>query len=357
MCAETIRVGIIGAGANTRGKHIPGLKAQPDVEVAAVANRSRESGERVASQFDIPAVCESWMDIVDDDEIDAVCIGTWPYMHCPMTLAALDAGKHVLVEARMAMDAGEAHAMLEASKANPGQVTQIVPAPHTLAIDGTVIDLISDGYLGDLLYLKLHVANGSDFPNADTPLHWRHNRDLSGNNIMTMGIWYEALLRWVGPASEVAAIGQIVVKHRKDESGRRQAISIPDHVDVLCKLAAGGQMNYTTTSIAGLTPSLDVWLHGTEGTLRITDTDFTAPGRPALEIHGGRRGDSELKKIEIPADKRGGWRVEEEFVNAIRGLEPVTHTSFTDGVKYMEFTDAVARSIRTGERVSLPFGP
>ena len=48
--------------------------------------------------------------------------------------------------------------------------------------------------------------------------------------------------------------------------------------------------------------------------------------------------------------------MEKEFVNAIRGIEPITHTNFFDGVRYMEFTDAVTISIQTGERVTLPLG-
>ena len=78
------------------------------------------------------------------------------------------------------------------------------------------------------------------------------------------------------------------------------------------------------------------------------------PGPNPKILWGGRRGDSELKSIEIPEEKRGSWRVEEEFVNAIRGIEPVTHTAFSDGVKYMEWTDAVSRASQTGQTVRLP---
>ena len=88
--------------------------------------------------------------------------------------------------------------------------------------------------------------------------------------------------------------------------------------------------------------------------MTLAETDFSDPGAPALELKGGRRGDAELQTIEIPEEKRGAWRVEEEFINAVRGDEEVTHTSFTDGVKYMEFTDAVSRSMRTGATVALP---
>ena len=51
----------------------------------------------------------------------------------------------------------------------------------------------------------------------------------------------------------------------------------------------------------------------------------------------------------------GDWRVEEEFINAIRGLEEITHTSFQDGVRYMEFTEAVTRSAQSGKKINLPF--
>jgi predicted dehydrogenase len=88
-----------------------------------------------------------------------------------------------------------------------------------------------------------------------------------------------------------------------------------------------------------------VWIFGTEGTLRL-DAD-------AKRLWGGRKGDSALKEITIPKEKRVGWRVEEEFVNSIRGKEKVTRTSFEEGVRYMEFTDAVTKSATTGQTVDV----
>jgi predicted dehydrogenase len=55
----------------------------------------------------------------------------------------------------------------------------------------------------------------------------------------------------------------------------------------------------------------------------------------------------------VPASKRIGWRVEEEFVNAIRGQEKITRTNFEDGVRYMEFTDAVTRSAAESRAVDV----
>ena len=349
MSPEPIRVGIIGAGANTRSRHIPGLRAQPDVELVAVANRSRESSERAASELDLGSAADTWEDIMLDDDIDAVCIGTWPYMHAPLTIAALEAGKHVLVEARMAANSIEAQAMLDTLKANPGLVAQIVPAPHSLDVDQTIIDMLSDGYVGELIQVEGAQAAGSNFPERDAPVHWRHDRDLSGNNIMTMGILYESMMRWLGPASTVQALGQTVVTHREDENGRRTAMTIPDHIDILCKLEQGGQLRFTVSTVIGHGPPIIFTIYGTEGTIRVEGT-----GENDMTISAGRKGDDGLAPVQIADDKRGSWRVEEEFINAIRGIEPVTHTDFYTGLRYMEWTDAVTRSLRTGEQVNLP---
>ena len=348
---STLRVGVVGAGANTRKFHIPGLQEQPGVEVVAVANRSRESGRRAASEFGIPRVADHWREIVEDDGIDAVCIGTWPYLHAPVTIAALEAGKHVLCEARMAMNSSQAHAMLDAARANPHLTAQIVPAPHTLPLDRTIIHMIGAGYVGDLVAVDAHVTIGSDFPAWNSPPHWRQSRELSGNNVMMMGIWYEAMMRWVGPASTVTALAQCVVRHRTDAQGRRVAMEIPDHVDVLCRMAQGGQMRCSVSTVSGHAPPTSVTIHGTEGTLKIGAEDA---GGSSFGLWGGQRRHKRLRRIDIPPEKAGGWRVEEEFVNAVRGIEPVTHTDFPAAVRYMEWTDAVSLSARTGETVRLP---
>src|ERR1700745_3125495 len=147
--SDRIRVGVIGAGANTRLKHIPGLRTQNSVELVGLANRTEESTRKAAKELDIPKAYADWTEVIADPSIDAVCIGTWPYMHAPMTIAALDAGKHVLCEARMAMNAKEAHAMLAASRRNPSRVAQIVPAPMTLPVDRTIADAIAGGGGGE----------------------------------------------------------------------------------------------------------------------------------------------------------------------------------------------------------------
>jgi predicted dehydrogenase len=347
---EKIRIGLIGAGGNTRSRHIPGFKAIDGVELVSVANRSIESGQKVADEFGIPKVVGSWLEVLEDETVDAVCIGTWPYMHAPLTIAALEHGKHVLCEARMAMNSDEGHEMLATSRLCPELVAQIVPAPHTLAFDQTIIEMISSGGIGDLIAIDARITAGSDFPNPASALHWRQERDLSGNNVMNMGIWYEAMMRWVGPAASVFAVGQAVVPHRLDADGRRVATPIPDHIDVVGEMAQGGQMRFNVSTVVGHAPAAaDVHIFGTEGTLRL----HQGQDGPMALFHGAR-GDAGLSEVQIDPAKRGAWRVEEEFINAIRGVEQATHTDLRTAATYMEWTDAVAHSCRTGERVTLP---
>jgi len=142
-----IRIGIVGAGHITRTRHFPGFKAIPGVRVVGVCNRRRETARRVAQEFDIPKVYANWEDLVADPEVDAVVIGAWPYLHCPVTLAAFDAGKHVLTQARMAMNAREAQRMLDRALELPHLTAMIVPSPYGLTGDAFVRSLIDAGFL------------------------------------------------------------------------------------------------------------------------------------------------------------------------------------------------------------------
>ena len=255
MADETTRIGFVGAGANTTLRHIPGFRAIEGVELVSVSNRTRESGQRVADDFNIPKVYDSWVDLIEAPDTNAICIGTWPYMHCTLVLAALENDKHVLTEARMAMDAAEAHAMLEASLPKPHTVAQVVPAPHTLKVDATIKALIDDGYLGEILAVDMTVRQAG-FVDPDAPFHWRQDRDLSGYNVMQLGIWYEALMRWIGPATSVTAIARVNVKSRPDESGKRHSVTVPDHVEVLCEMFSGPVAHINCTTVTGLAPTV-----------------------------------------------------------------------------------------------------
>ena len=176
--AFPLRWGIIGAGSIS-GQWVRCLHECEGATITAVAARSADRAKEFATKYGITSTYGSYAEMVASPNVDIVYVGTITKLHKEHSLLAIEAGKHVLCEARMAMDADEAHAMLDVSHANPGLVAQIVPAPHTLKVDGKIKDLIRDGYLGDILAVDMSVDQGG-FIDYAAPYHWRHSRDMRG---------------------------------------------------------------------------------------------------------------------------------------------------------------------------------
>ncbi len=346
MNSGEVRIGVVGAGQIARERHFPGFKALPGVRIVAVCNRHRDSARLVATEFDIPKVHGSWEELVGDSDVDAVVIGAWPYLHCPVTLAAFDAGKHVLTQARMAMNAREAQRMLDGSLESPRLTAMVVPSPYGLAGDAFMRSLIDSGYLGKLAEVHVHSLN-DQLADPKAPMSWRQNTRYSGFNMLTLGIVYESVLRWVPPAARVLAYASKINRVRFDpEQGKNAKVGTPDSVQVLTTQSDSSCGVYRFSGVVWNDKSMGVALYGSEGTLIY---DLLRD-----EIRGGKRGAAGLEPIPIPASQRGGWRVEADFIAAIRGERPVTHTDFATGVKYMQFTEAVARSSRHQVAVTLP---
>lgn len=343
---ERIRVGIVGAGGIVASRHIPGLRRMPGVEIVAVANRSLESSRRAAAEFGIPRAYASWEELIAAGGIDAVLIGTWPYMHKPITLAALESGRHVLCQARMAMNAAEAHEMLAASQRHPDLVCMLVPSSSGYSVDRALLRLIGGDLLGEILSVDVHRLQRG-FADFGGELDWRHDPELSGLNVLNVGAIYELMMRWLGPGNHVMAKTRVHVPMRRTEEGVQVRATIPDHVEVLYELSNGAPVHMVFSETTGLSRGNDTWIFGSEGTIRVDG---------ANNIFVGRRGDRELAAYPNPPEEQYQHRVEEEFVNAIRGVEAVSMNTFEIGVRYMEFTEAIYSSAESGRAVGLPLG-
>jgi predicted dehydrogenase len=337
--AGRIGIGMIGAGSIARMRHVPGFKAIEGVELVGVVNRSPESSAQAAQEFGFPKTYGTWRDALEDAAVDAVVVTTWPYLHAPVTLAALDAGKHVLTQARMAMNADEAHAMLAASLDHPELTTMIVPAPTSFWGDRAIARVLAAGSIGDLRTVRL-TWGGSVSGGAPDP--WRRQKRFSGNNVMAVGILAECLGRWLGDAVSVQARTENFVASLVTD-GRLERYDVPDFVAVQAEYPGHVHATLEISSFATGVPNA-AYFFGGKGALR---ADFDAQNL-ALSTGG-----SAFAPVEITADERGDWNVEQEFVGAIRGQNEVRLTDFTTGVKYMEFTDAVAESAATGQRIAL----
>ena len=339
-----VRIGIIGAGGIFRSRHFPGLAKIDEAEVVTICNRSVESGQKIAAEFGLSPDCVTDPQaLLERDDIDAVMIGTWPYKHCPFVLASLAAGKHTFVQARMAMNLREAKQMYAAGQES-GLVTQICPAPPWKG-QRFLRRLIDEGYCGEIY--NVYVRNiGGNHLDPDAPLHWRDVDRYSGLNALGMGITMERVHRVVGYLSSVTAHTEIYLKTRAPADGSGTGrVERPDTLHVLGRLENGAEGAFLFSSLNRHAPeSNQLEIYGSDGT-RVYDMGES--------IRGSKSGDDDLKPIPIPEGEVAGWTVERDFVDAING-GPRGDTSFYEGVRYMEFTEAVARSAQSGQTMKLP---
>ena len=350
---KRIRIGLIGAGANTRLRHIPGLLAIEGVEIGAVCNRRVDSSRAVAREFNVPKVADHWEQIVADPDIDAIVIGTWPYLHCPITLAALQAGKHVLSEARLSMNAAEAHRMFKAAKQHGHLTTQVVPSPFGLKGHDVMKGRIASGFLGELREVQVFSFNAA-LADPDTPLSWRQDATLSGFNMLNLGILHESWFRWAPAPIAVQAQVHAHFSTRIDpQSGVWRPVGTPDSVQALAILANGARASYHISAVTPFGQTAAIQLFGSDGVLcydLLTDRIHGASRRQGLTAAKS----ADLPEIAIPSEQARAWTVEADFISAIREGKPIEFTTFEAAVTYMEFTEAVARSAESGAAIKLP---
>ena len=347
---DKIRIGIIGAGQIFRDQHFPGLARIGDAEVTAICNRSEASARKIAGEFGLnPEIMTDPHALIAREDIDAVMIGTWPYRHCSFVLEALDAGKPTFVQARMAMNLREAKAMY-AKAQETGLPTQICPSPFTMKGDRFVARLIREGYLGHVYNINVRslLDNACD-PGA--PLTWRQIERYSGLNALYLGILVESVHRWFGYAKRVSAQAETFTKTRPFPDGEGSgAVERPDTINILCEMENGATATLLFSGVARFGGGENrIEAYGSEGTL-IYNVSGQINGQTIL---GGKKGDDGLAELTIPEGEVQGWAVEQNFIDLIRTGKPAAST-FYEGVKYMEFTEAVFRSVESGRTVTLP---
>src|SRR5437762_1834546 len=336
-----LRIGMVGAGSIVRARHLPALKKHPEVEIVAVSNLTYESSEKFCRE-NLPHATpmQNWADLLALPELDIIWIGTPPYMHSAVTISALEAGKHVFCQARMSMDLAEAEEMLAASKRYPELVTMLCPPPFGLRGDLMVKKILAENYIGGPHHVRLQSFT-SNYLDPSATAHWRQKIEISGLNILTLGIYVEVLHRWLCDITGVFAREKIIYPVREGYE-----VIIPDLITVLCSFenGAGGVLEFS--GINALTQGDRLEIYGSAGTMTY---DFSSN-----VVQAGKLGDRALHVVDLPPELEGEWRVEEDFLAAVKSKGRVRpHPTFEDGVRYMRVVQAVADSRARNEWVAI----
>jgi predicted dehydrogenase len=282
----------------------------------------------------------NWAELLALPDIDIIWIGTPPVMHSAVTVSALEAGKHVFCQARMSMDLAEAEEMLAASKRYPELVTMLCPPPMGMRADLLVKKLLAEDYIGRPHHVRLQ-SFASNYLDPGAPPHWRQRIEISGLHVLTLGIYVEVLQRWLGEINGVFARGKIIQPVRQGYE-----VIIPDLLTVLCAFDNGAEGVLEFSGIDALAPNDGVEIYGSGGTLAY---DFGSD-----VVQAGKVGDRGLHAVELPSELETEWRVEEDFLAAVKSKGRVhPHPNFEDGLRYMRVVQAVADSRARNEWVAV----
>lgn len=179
---DTVRWGIIGAGDIVRRRVAPAINDLPTCELTAIARANADKAEEFAREFGAKRWYADWRELVKDDEIDVIYVATPVYLHAEQTIAAAEAGKHVLCEKPMAMNAAECDEMIAACEAN-GVKLGIAYYRRFYPVLARVRELLASGEIGRPVVAQINSFEYVDIP-ADDPRHWFLEKAKNGGGPM-----------------------------------------------------------------------------------------------------------------------------------------------------------------------------
>ncbi|MBA8793716.1 putative dehydrogenase [Friedmanniella endophytica] len=187
---SALRIGVIGGGA-IANLHLTSYAKNPDVEIAAIADVNADRAATVAAQWGASRSYGSPAELLADADIDAVSICTWNNTHAELAVAAVEAGKHVLVEKPLARTYAEARTVQEAAEKSDRVVS--VGFVRRFSTNCRVLkSFIDEGRLGDIYYAK-----ASAIRRVGNPGGWFADKSISGGGpLIDVGVhvidlcWY-----------------------------------------------------------------------------------------------------------------------------------------------------------------------
>lgn len=212
---KKIKIGVIGCGSIAQHRHLPEYAANPDVELVAVCDIAEERAKQVAGQYGVKAYA-THEELLHSGEVDAISVCTPNYLHAPISIAALDAGIHVLCEKPMATSRAEAETMIEAAKRS-GKKLMIAHNQRFVASHQKARQLISNGEIGKIYSFRTAFGHGGpEGWSVEGKGGWFFQKDKAFIGAMgDLGVHKTDLLRYV-LGEEISEVGAFIETSAKD---------------------------------------------------------------------------------------------------------------------------------------------
>ena len=344
-----MKVGIIGASF-AKAAFLPALRHVEGAEVVALASARLESADACAKAFDVPAAYDDWRAMLDRHSFDLVCIATPTVTHAPMTLAALEAGAHVLCEKPTAMNAGEAKEMLDRAEAL-GRLHMI---DHELRFNPNrrkIRELVASGELGDVRHVNItNITSGWGDPRSRRKGDWWSLESEGGGRLGANGSHQVDLVRWwLGEVGAVMGQALTIVPDRLDkETGEAWRATADDTTHFVMEMQNGALVSVFLSGVARHNLDNTVQIFGSEGSISLSNSteklEFARAGEPFADISV-----SDPNAL-LPGVNKGIWNVSvvglmRELSAAIREERPLQDgATFVDGWRNQLVLDAVKQS-------------
>jgi len=344
MVSGAIRIGVIGVGFGAKVQ-IPAFISE-GFEVTAVCSRQKERAENAAQNLNIPNAYTDYRKMLEQNDLNAVSIVAPPNLHHEITIAALDAGKHVLCEKPFAMNQTEAKEMLEKG-VETGLTTMVAHEFRFAPARAYVKALLEEGYIGDLQNASMSMFMRGGPPGGRGPgLDWRQFYEYGGGQLGGLGSHYIDCLRdWFG---EIKSITGGVFENGDLVSNSEDKAD--DAFGVLALFNGGGWASIAANFSAPLGSRVRIEINGSKGSLS-TPHHGVNPPLDGIVLGAQFEKSDELNKLEIPgnfllpSDDRDAripmFRVlARKFREGIEnGTSP--HPNFVDGYQGQKIIDSI----------------
>ena len=346
---ETIGVGIIGAGGIARGVHIPGYQKLSNVKVVAVSDPVEGARNGAASQFGIENAYEDFREMLKRDDVQVISVTTPNFLHAEATIAALEAGKHVLCEKPLAMNATEGAAMVEAAKRTGNKLMCGYHFRFTPAIQ-CLKRFAESGAFGDMYYARTQALRRRGIPGWGLFISKEKN---GGGPLIDIGVhMLDSTMHVLGFPRPVAVSGQTYQKFgkRKDVLGLMgqwdyKNFTVEDFAVAQIRFDNGSTLTLETSFVANMEENdkMTFQIFGDKGGCQFNPLKmFSEQNKTLLDI----------TPAYLPGNVQPHHAQIASFIDSVVNDKPV-YTPGEQALQITQIIDAIYKSSEEGREVEL----